>query len=158
MIYILYVELAVAVFLAVVAVLTLRSVTYSPLFWLIHMTSFNLVVLGVPLIALAAALHGYDLKGPVGRMRLQWTFPPMWVYGNLEDGISVPGRAVTWWNIFYWSALRNTCNNLRYVPGVSKAGRPLWLRTRKIRGKNYYAKAGWLSNGYPCLSAGAGQW
>jgi hypothetical protein len=88
-----------------------------------------------------------------------WQFSWMWIFDNEEDGL-----AAAWYlerhsnrplalNIFIWTALRNFANNLRYVKGVSEVGRPLWLWTN---GK-YYAKAGWLSDGYPAISAGSGK-
>jgi len=69
-----------------------------------------------------------------------------------------------WWNSidppkgsyleqYYWLAIRNPVSNLRLVPGISGAGRPLWYWSN---GK-FYAKAGWTSNTYPVLSAGKGK-
>lgn len=120
---------------------------YLPLFVLIQAVSTVLFFIGLPICAVCA----YTGKWPA------WT----WLWQNQEDGVMGP----TWynptksrWKSFTWTALRNSVNNLRYVPGVSAKGRPLWIRNWTIHGKIFYAKAGWLSNGYPVLSAGAGQW
>jgi hypothetical protein len=73
-----------------------------------------------------------------------------WLWWNNEDGA---GSNHTWWAEYVWLAWRNPVNNLRFVPGVSAKGRPLlyWSNGR------WYAKMGWLSDGYPCMSAGAGK-
>lgn len=119
---------------------------YLPLFLLIQTANIVLSVLGYPVIGVLAVFNVCPWP--------RWC----WIWNNEEDGIYGPGKPHTRWQMFYWSALRNSCNNLRFVPGVSKAGRPLWLVNFTIRGKVFYAKAGWLSDGYPCLSAGAGRW
>lgn len=86
--------------------------------------------------------------------KLRWKWPKItWLFANDDDGIAYPGRPVTRWNVFVWTAFRNPVANLRHVPGVSAKGRPLWYWSN---GK-YYAKAGWLSDGYICLSAGSGK-
>ena len=59
-----------------------------------------------------------------------WAWLPLnWVYGNPEDGVSgqcaiiylngnaspyMP-HASAWWRAYCWSALRNSCDNLKYV-------------------------------------------
>jgi hypothetical protein len=57
------------------------------------------------------------------------------------------------WDAYVYLAWRNPVANLRHVPGVSKVGRPLWYWSNQ----KYYAKAGWMSDGYPCLSFGSGK-
>lgn len=107
-----------------------------------------------------AALHRYRYDA-TGRApgHYHWRDAWMWLWDNEIDGIDDPTNAVnpTWWDVVYWSGLRNSVNNFRFVPGVSKVGRPLFYRTWTIRGKEFYFKAGWMSNGYPALSAGAGR-
>ncbi len=120
---------------------------YIPLFVLIQLVSAVLFIVGLPVCA-ACAFTG---RWP------RWT----WVWQNEEDGVIGPAwynPGKTRWLSFKWTALRNSVNNLRYVPRVSKVGRPLWIRNWTISGKVFYAKAGWLSNGYPVMSAGAGRW
>jgi uncharacterized membrane-anchored protein YitT (DUF2179 family) len=76
-----------------------------------------------------------------------------WLWWNDDDG----AVGSTWWAKYVWLAWRNPVANLRHVPGVSKAGRPLWYGTRTIRGKEFYWKFGWMSDGYPACSLGAGR-
>jgi hypothetical protein len=76
-----------------------------------------------------------------------------WLWWNSDDG-AVGG---TWWARYVWLAWRNPVANLRHVWGVSKVGRPLWYRTWVLNEKQFYFKAGWMSDGYPAFSAGAGK-
>lgn len=128
---------------------------YIPLFLAIQLVSLVLGIVGLP-VCWFLAYHTPWVKDSQGKWH--WKYKWAWIYDNQEDGI-----APAWyrtihpeWRLeriaFYWSC-RNSVNNLRYVPGVSKVGRPLWYWSN---GK-YYAKAGWLSDGFPCLSAGAGK-
>lgn len=80
---------------------------------------------------------------------------PPWLWRNDDDAaLLVP---MTYGQRYVYTAWRNPVANLRHVRGVSGKGRPLWYRTWTIGGKQFYAKAGWMSDGYPCLSAGAGK-
>jgi hypothetical protein len=79
----------------------------------------------------------------------------LWLWWNDDDVALL--SPMSWWQEYVYLAWRNPVANLRHVPGVSKVGRPLWYRTWTIRGKLFYAKAGWMSDGYPALSAGAGK-
>lgn len=115
-----------------------------------------LVLAGVPICALLSTSNLITLNGTPGAV-WHWQLNPWtWLWDNKIDGVVGPGP-VTRWQAFYWSALRNPVNNLRFVPGVSKVGRPLWYRTWTIRGNLYYGKAGWMSDGFPAFSAGAGK-
>ncbi len=137
-------------------------------FLAIQDASLILTVVGWPVVGALALCFAWRLVPPpaaalrfpgvTGAPRFQWRGGALtFLWGNLENGIVGPAETLNRWNAFVWSALRNSANNLRYLPGVSKAGRPLWYRTWTIRGRLYYAKAGWLSDGYPCLSFGAGK-
>jgi hypothetical protein len=77
--------------------------------------------------------------------------PIPWLWNNTDDTSKL--SEMTYWEAYVYTALRNPVANLRHVPGVSAKGRPLWYWSN---GK-YYAKAGWLSDGYICLSAGSGK-
>lgn len=112
---------------------------YIPLFILIQLVSLVLSVVGIPLVAVCLLLPKWPRFA--------------WVWFNDEDGY---GPKAGYWNKFVWLALRNSVNNLRYVPGVSKVGRPLYYRIWLVEGRTFYFKAGWLGDGYPALSAGAG--
>lgn len=121
------------------------------LFAFIQVVSFGLMAIGWVVIAFLAGLR---LKSLVGAI---WHFPSWaWIWDNEIDGVCGP-LSPTPWNIYYWSALRNPVNNLRFVYGVSKVGRPLVYRTWKWLSRDFYYKFGWLPNGYPCLSAGGGK-
>ncbi len=129
---------------------------FLPLFIAIQLASLVLTVLGIPICALLAACNLFELDGALGA-KWHWSLDPLtWIWDNEIDGVVGPGP-VTRWQAFYWSALRNPCNNLRFVAGVSKVGRPLWYGTFTMAGREFYAKAGWMSDGYPCLSAGGGR-
>lgn len=77
----------------------------------------------------------------------------LWLWWNNEDG----AVGNTWWSRYVWLAWRNPVANLRHVPGVSKVGRPLLYKTWTWRNKQFYYKLGWMSDGFPVLSAGAGK-
>jgi hypothetical protein len=123
------------------------------LFALIQIVSAVLTVIGYPIIGLLAVFKVWDVRADC---RNHWP-PWAWIWDNEEDGVFGPGTPRTRWQAFYWSALRNPVNNLRFVPGVSKIGRPLLYKTWEWRGKEFYYKVGWMSDGYPALSAGAGK-
>jgi len=77
-----------------------------------------------------------------------------WIFWN-----SVNPPTGSWWASYVWLALRNPVSNLRLIPGVSRPGRPLWLKSIVLSGKPYHAMAGWLgTTGYPVLSIGTGAW
>jgi len=133
------------------------TLKYLPLFILIQTVSLVLTIVGVPLCGALAygRFWTYDLT------RDTYYYPKWaWLWNNQEDG-TLPYWYIlahpTWSParlMFHWSALRNPCNNLRYVRGVSAVGRPLWRTTWKMSGKPYYAQAGWNARGCPVLSAG----
>ncbi len=102
-----------------------------------------------------------------------------WLWWN---SIDPPQANWSWWQSYYWLALRNPVSNLRLIPVVSGPNRPLWYKTWTMRvpvatvwtmpifghqvpvlvtfalaPKQFYAKAGWTSNTYPVCSAGSGR-
>ena len=77
--------------------------------------------------------------------------PVPWLWNNTDDAELL--SEMTYWQAYVYLAWRNPVANLRHVKGVSGKGRPLWYWSN---GK-HYAKAGWMSDGYPCLSAGSGK-
>lgn len=87
--------------------------------------------------------------------------PEPWLWDNSDDKPLQQHWSKGY--TFYWMVLRNPVANLRHVPGVSKRGRPLFYRTwnwtwNKLGfKKQFYVKVGWMSNGYPCASWGAGR-
>jgi hypothetical protein len=128
---------------------------YILLFVLIQLVSLVLAIIGIPvcgLLTAAGLMHlGADNKAH---------FPAWaWLWDNNEDGVSPVfyNPSGSRWKAFVWIALRNPVSNLRFVPGVSGVGRPLYYRTWLVKGRQFYFKAGWLSDGYPALSAGAGK-
>lgn len=134
---------------------------YIALFVLIQIASLVLQIVGLP-ICLYLALYGaWRTKVPT---MIPLHFPKFaWLWDNEEDGI-MPYfymRENLPWSItrscFTWTALRNPVANLKHVRGVSRVGRPLYYNTLLVKGKQLYLKAGWMSNGYPALSFGAGR-
>lgn len=134
---------------------------YVLLFIVIQVIAFLLAIVGLPICAVLAA-GGCALVDPNTSL---YHWPKWaWLWDNDEDGVYPHWYCVanpTWSprrTMFVWTALRNSVNNFRYVRGVSKPGRPLWHRTWTMRGKQFYAKAGWeAKTGWPSLSAGAGR-
>lgn len=151
-----YIALFELIVLGVPGLITALTVR-SWLFWLIQGISANLFIPGL-LVSIFAPWHITDGKGHWSRL--------FWLFDNDEDGIFGTGP-ITRLRAIYWAGVRNYVNNLRYVRGVSKVGRPLWRKewTSKVRtltlfgrtwtvGGRYYAQAGWNSSGFPVLSAG----
>lgn len=146
---------------------------YYFLFILIQLISFFLFVIGLQAIAVLA-LCGIYTKGSDGK----YHFPNYaWIWDNEEDGIVADWyrKEHSNWSltvcIFAWSAWRNSVNNLRFVPGVSKVGRPLFYKTWMMKfpsisfkplnfsmpTQQFYIKMGWMGNGYPACSIGKGR-
>jgi hypothetical protein len=113
-----------------------RYALYTLLFILIQMVNLPLMVLG------------WFMPPPVAEM--------LWLWWNDDDQALLEGMSMG--QQYVYLSWRNPVANLRHVWGVSGNGRPLWWRHWTINGKVYYAKAGWMSDGLPCLSAGAGEW
>lgn len=138
----------------------MAALKWITLFAAIQLANACLFLVGLPVCALLAYTHWYHLGADRKYHWPAWA----WIWDNEEDGVFAdwylkahPERSeVT--NAFIWTALRNSVNNLRYVPYISAKGRPLWLRNWTFRGKVFYAKAGWNASGFPVISAGAGQW
>jgi hypothetical protein len=132
---------------------------YVPLFIAIQLVSLVLVILGVPIcavLALAAVETTQERRGPqrADMPPVIWGWPSaFWLWSNDEDGVWGPYPHSRWY-AFYWTALRNPCNNLRYVPGISKVGRPLWRWTWRLAGRPQYFQMGWNGSGFPVLSGG----
>ncbi len=128
---------------------------YISLFVLIQLVAAVLAIVGIPVCAYLALTHVESAALPVGPWRVgHWRPKWAWIWDNDIDGIYGPGKPRTRWQSFYWTALRNPCNNLRFVKGISQVGRPLWRKTWGPRPGGWDAQAGWNSSGYPVLSAG----
>lgn len=130
---------------------------YVLLFIAIQLISLVLTVIGIPVCAFLA----YELDYAYDENSDRYHFPRWaWIWDNQEDGVAAAWylKAHPEWTfphtVFMWSALRNPCNNLRYVPGVSKIGRPLWRKTWGAKPGGWYVQAGWNASGHPVLSAG----
>lgn len=130
---------------------------YVALFALIQLASLALSIIGVPICAVLSAFDCVEVVRSPITQKVIGVWPKLfWLWSNDEDGVDPPGYG-TRWKMFVWTALRNSVNNLRFVPGVSHAGRPLFYRTWTMHGKDFYVKVGWMSDGYPACSAGAGR-
>jgi hypothetical protein len=114
----------------------METVGYVALFALIQLLNLPLMVVGWFLCALP-----YD-----------WI---PWLWRNDDDTLMI--FLMTRWREYVYLAWRNPVANLRHVPGVSGKGRPLYYRTWLVKGRQFYFKAGWMSDGYPALSGGSGR-
>jgi hypothetical protein len=94
--------------------------------WLLQIAiQIPLMLLGVPLIAIAAACRAYGTVGAYFPNYLQWRWPWMWLWGNQENGISGAYGSLPdgwpkthwplWQQIFVWSAWRNSVGNARWT-------------------------------------------
>jgi hypothetical protein len=141
---------------------------YKWLFVKIQLRSLVLSAVGIPLCAYLAWFGMWTYVAG----KFHWANPRFNLWDNKEDGICASWYRAEHldWSLercaFYWSALRNPCNNLRFEPGVSEVGRPLWKRFFNLphvarngwrltfSWRPSYAQAGWNESGYPVLSAG----
>jgi hypothetical protein len=78
-----------------------------------------------------------------------------WLWRNSDDLYLI--EKMSRWDEYVYLAWRNPVANLRHVPGVSGKGRPLYYRNWLVKGKQFYFKCGWMSDGLPCFSAGSGK-
>lgn len=91
-------------------------------FWLLRVV---FVVLGFVLIPIALMFNAYETRQSKvwsERTIVNWTWEFMHPWGNEEDGILAGEELIGYPNairIFYWSAIRNPANNLRFMPFFS---------------------------------------
>lgn len=115
---------------------------YIPLFILIQLVNLPLMIVGFFIVP-------YDVI---------FNKPVPYIWENMDD---TPQPAWSKGRTIVWLAFRNPVANLRYIKGVSKTGRPLfyrtWFWTVGSWKKQFYIKLGWMSNGYPACSSGAGR-
>lgn len=132
-----------------------------PAFVLVQILSFVLMVIGWVLLlpwSIDRAWFPCVTAKSDGRLVTCWR--SRWldvIYGNWEDGCLPHARnhylegRPDWLRAYLWSAWRNSTNNLRWA--FQWKGGP-WLQIRRW---GWYFQAGWRpSNGWPVLSAGAG--
>lgn len=142
----------------------MKTISYIGLFITIQLVSLVLTGVGLLICALGAWITpNRATKSRVTGLPILSFNKWFWLWSNDEDGIYPTwyARVNSAWSyervIFVWTALRNPCNNLRFVPGVSNPGRPLYYRAGLIKGKPFYLKMGWeAKTGWPSLSAGSG--
>jgi len=125
-------------------------------------TVLGLFILAPACIAQAWEYGGTSIKDKRGID--SWRWPLNAVYGNPEDGVSgqyariwsdgmprtlaryMPGAGPRW-RAYCWSALRNSCNQLKYR--FAWAAGPLCTRLVSIFGLKLQLKYGWQpENGY----------
>jgi hypothetical protein len=94
------------------------------LYWIVYqLVSIALMPVGIVLCGIASLCHDWTQRPSRypyadGRVRWQWSFFLLWLWCNEEDGIE-PGTLVpSPWTAFKWSALRNSANNMRALPGA----------------------------------------
>jgi hypothetical protein len=117
-------------------------------------TRYVLLFIAIQLASLVLTVAGFFVCGALAASGIVPWPAWAWVWNNRIDGLYGPGNPHTKWQAFYWTALRNPCNNLRFVAGVSKVGRPLWRRTWGAKPGGWYFQAGWNNSGQPVLSGG----
>jgi hypothetical protein len=119
-----------------------------------QIASLLLLVPGIP-VCLALSL-GLDFTKAQPLHWPRWA----WIWDNEIDGVcpkwylDANPKRPRWLCAFMWAGLRNYANNLRFVPGVSQVGRPLWRKTWGPKPGGFYVQAGWEPPGYPVLSGG----
>ena len=93
------------------------------LYWLAYqIVSIALMPVGWLLVGVASICWDWQERPSRypyadGRVRWQWKFPLLWLWCNEEDGIA-GGPTPTPLAAFKWSALRNSANNMRALPGA----------------------------------------
>lgn len=132
---------------------------YFFLFILIQIIALILAIIGIPICAVLS-FGGYS-RQTTGVVLGKLNWPRWaWLWDNDEDGtapLAFTNQHPSWSLNrceFVWTALRNPVNNFRFVPGVSKVGRPLWRKTWGTKPGGWYIQAGWNNSGYPVLSGG----
>lgn len=128
---------------------------YVALFILIQLVSLILAIVGAPICAALSLLRAWHLERSPVTGELIDVWPKLfWLWSNSEDGVLPHWYWITHpeWStervVFTWTAWRNSVGNLRFVPGVSGKGRPLWQFN--ILGRTFLA--GWHSDGWPTLT------
>src|SRR5579859_4132298 len=105
----------------------MKTLGYVLLFVLIQIASLVLTIVGIPICAILA--YGNYATFDYNARKWHW---PKWanLWDNNEDGVSPAwyheqhANRSEAFNEFVWTAFRNSANNLRYVQGVSRVGRP----------------------------------
>ena len=121
--------------------------------WLIYAKyqamALVLAIVGIPVIAIACTLRAWKVGmstapwnfGKVICYHWRWSWMDVW--DNEENGICGSAN-VSWWSVFYWSALRNPVDNLRFIMldafWVIPAGT---TTTVEYRSWGYIVTAGW---------------
>lgn len=93
---------------------------WIPMFLFIGLTKLLFTVLGIFLIPLAVLFKSYHsvFIDKFDKEVLLFTWPIMFAYQNLEDGIVAGDEFLDkplWFRITYWSAIRNPANGLRFI-------------------------------------------
>lgn len=127
-------------------------ITGGWLYWLayqllaLQLTAFGIVIVGV--LAYFRAWRTRESRLPAfrGRTVTAWRFEPLTtLFGNDEDGVTGPDwylpDADPRWRAFVWSALRNSANGMRLLPGafVVLEHAPTYREHRR----GYVATYGW---------------
>lgn len=147
--------------------MTRTAITGWLWFAIVQLIAFTATAIGWILLipfCIAQAWIADTTSDKDGRKIDRWSWRPLnWIYGNREDGVSgytalvwVDGytqgpylpKASAWARAYRWSALRNSCDNLKYV--FAWKGGPFWRREFR----SWYVQAGWNSSGFPVISAG----
>jgi len=94
------------------------------LYWIAYqLASIVLMPVGIVLVGIAALCGAWEVRASRypyadGRNRLQWKWRLLWLWCNEEDGIDGGSLGHPVWQSFYWSAIRNSANNMRAIKGA----------------------------------------
>ena len=126
---------------------------FVALFAAIQLTSLVLTLVGIPLLAVAAWRRDYyqDILNP--GLKFHWNQKWLWIYDNEEDGIAPVwyNPSVSRYRVWLWTAIRNSCNNLRYVRGVSDPTYPIFWAEGTLMQKPKRVLIGWNHSGSPTI-------
>lgn len=103
----------------------------SPLTFLLYgIIKLVLTILGLILIPIAILFKAYHKRPslfPENGNILLFSWPFMHLYNDYEAGITAGiefPNAPLWWKIFYWTAIRNPANGLRFVSWLNPKPEP----------------------------------
>ena len=99
----------------------LRLLYFSVIWLVLTIINTIMIIIGFVLIPISLLFNCYKIRKSkfFDKHIMAWTLPFMYPWGNEEDGI-LSGEEYKdksdKFRIFYWTAIRNPVNNLRFLP------------------------------------------
>lgn len=138
--------------------------------WLLIVGTLYNLVLWLPLFLLGlvlmpvACLCGHNMVSPITKKEIFNAPWWLWIWGNDEDGIlpryyhpfTVEKDKLGWSSFritYVWAALRNSVDNLKYVPWINPPVLPVYII--KVAPKQFHINSTWSFiwwKGYGCLT------